>query len=163
MATSKAKEIVSANPVVVFSKTYCPFCVSVKKLLTELGASFKAIELDTESCLRANFRKSETKEIVHQKTIREMPLAVTPIGRLPKVFPSSTGSAKDLRLFELVYDSDGSEIQSALREWTGQGTVPNVFIAGKHIGGCDATTAMHKGGNLMPLLNEAGAVAKSSA
>ncbi|CAK9154620.1 unnamed protein product [Ilex paraguariensis] len=107
MATSKAKEIVSANPVVVFSKTYCPFCVSVKKLLTELGASFKAIELDTET--------------------------------------------------------DGSEIQSALREWTGQGTVPNVFIAGKHIGGCDATTAMHKGGNLMPLLNEAGAVAKSSA
>ncbi|KAI3464813.1 hypothetical protein Pfo_021476 [Paulownia fortunei] len=89
-----AKEIVSTNTVVVFSKTYCPFCVSVKKLLTELGAcaSFKAIELDTEG--------------------------------------------------------DGSEIQSALAQWTG----PNVFIGGRHIGGCDATTAMHKEGKLVPLL-----------
>ena len=33
------------------SKTYCPFCVTVKKLLSELGATFKAVELDTESNL----------------------------------------------------------------------------------------------------------------
>nr|KAJ0213181.1 hypothetical protein LSAT_V11C400227190 [Lactuca sativa] len=33
---------------------------------------------------------------------------------------------------------DGGEIQSALHEWTGQRTVPNVFIGGKHIGGCDS-------------------------
>ncbi|EYU44772.1 hypothetical protein ABFS83_08G009400 [Erythranthe nasuta] len=107
MALPKAKEIVSTNSVVVFSKTYCPFCVSVKKLLTELGASFKAIELDTEG--------------------------------------------------------DGAELQSALAQLTGQRTVPNVFISGKHIGGCDATTALHKQGKLVPLLTEAGAVAKSSA
>ncbi|PSR87566.1 Glutaredoxin like [Actinidia chinensis var. chinensis] len=107
MAMSKAKELVATNPVVVFSKSYCPFCVSVKKLLTDLGATYKAIELDTES--------------------------------------------------------DGSDIQAALLEWTGQRTVPNVFISGNHIGGCDSTTAMHKGGKLIPLLTEAGAVAKSSA
>lgn len=35
------------------------------------------------------------------------------------------------------YVEDGSEIQAALAEWTGQRTVPNVFIGGKHIGGCD--------------------------
>ncbi|KAI5665509.1 hypothetical protein M9H77_15362 [Catharanthus roseus] len=108
MAVSKAKEIVASNPVVVFSKTYCPFCVNVKQLLSKLGASYKAIELDAES--------------------------------------------------------DGSELQSALAEITGQRTVPNVFIGGKHIGGCDATTALHQGGKLVPLLTEAGAVAaKSSA
>ncbi len=28
-------------------------------------------------------------------------------------------------------------MQSALAEWTGQRTVPNVFIGGKHIGGSD--------------------------
>lgn len=28
-------------------------------------------------------------------------------------------------------------MQSALAHWTGQRTVPNVFIGGKHIGGCD--------------------------
>ncbi|XP_059450616.1 glutaredoxin-like [Corylus avellana] len=107
MALPKAKEIVSSNPVVVFSKTYCPFCVSVKQLLTQLGANFKAIELDTES--------------------------------------------------------DGSEIQAALAEWTKQKTVPNVFIGGNHIGGCDATTALHKEGKLVPLLTQAGAIAKLSA
>nr|GMC97312.1 glutaredoxin [Ipomoea batatas] len=88
------------------SKSYCPFCVDVKKLLTQLGASFKAIELDIES--------------------------------------------------------DGSEIQSALAEWTGQRTVPNVFIGGKHIGGCDKTNAVHQEGKLVPLLTEAGALSKAS-
>ncbi|XP_057983888.1 glutaredoxin-like isoform X2 [Malania oleifera] len=82
MALDKAKGIVSSTPVVVFSKSFCPFCVEVKKLLSDMGASFKAIELDTES--------------------------------------------------------DGGEIQSALLEWTGQRTVPNVFIGGVHIGGCDS-------------------------
>ncbi|XP_022993775.1 glutaredoxin isoform X2 [Cucurbita maxima] len=81
MALEKAKQIVASNPVAVFSKTSCPYCVQVKRLLTGLGANFKAVELDTES--------------------------------------------------------DGSEIQAALAQWTGQRTVPNVFIGGKHIGGCD--------------------------
>ncbi|XP_057983887.1 uncharacterized protein LOC131168463 isoform X1 [Malania oleifera] len=49
MALDKAKGIVSSTPVVVFSKSFCPFCVEVKKLLSDMGASFKAIELDTES------------------------------------------------------------------------------------------------------------------
>lgn len=31
------------------SKPYCPYCVEVKKLLSELGANYKAIELDQES------------------------------------------------------------------------------------------------------------------
>ena len=42
-----------------------------------------------------------------------------------------------LNLEILCFEGDGAEIQSALREWTGQSTVPNVFIGGKHMGGCD--------------------------
>lgn len=38
---------------------------------------------------------------------------------------------------KLFYLGDGAELQNALKEWTGQRTVPNVFINGKHIGGCD--------------------------
>lgn len=49
MASSKAKQIVQSNSVVVFSKSYCPFCVTVKKLLDDLGATYKAMELDVES------------------------------------------------------------------------------------------------------------------
>ncbi|ESQ46956.1 hypothetical protein EUTSA_v10027999mg [Eutrema salsugineum] len=106
MAMQKAKEIVSSNAVVVFSKSYCPFCVKVKELLQKLGAKFIAVELDKES--------------------------------------------------------DGGSIQAALGEWTGQRTVPNVFIGGKHIGGCDATMGMHSSGKLVPLLTEAGAIAATT-
>lgn len=102
MAMSKAKNLVSSNAVVVFSKSYCPYCVQVKQLLSSLGVKSKVIELDEES--------------------------------------------------------DGSELQSALAEWTGQRTVPNVFIGGKHIGGCDSTVAKHGEGKLVPLLQEAKAL-----
>ncbi|XP_039123050.1 glutaredoxin-like [Dioscorea cayenensis subsp. rotundata] len=107
MALPKAKEIVNTNPVVVFSKTYCPYCVRVKELLTKLGTTYKTVELDVEG--------------------------------------------------------DGSEIQAALAQWTGQRTVPNVFIGGNHIGGCDNVTEKHNGGKLVPLLTEAGALAATTA
>ncbi|KAJ7945847.1 glutaredoxin-like [Quillaja saponaria] len=107
MALNKAKQIVSSNPVVVFSKTYCGYCKRVKQLLSQLGASYKVIELDEER--------------------------------------------------------DGDAIQSALAEWTGQRTVPNVFIGGKHIGGCDSVIEKHQGGQLVPLLTNAGAIANVSA
>ncbi|XP_022137238.1 glutaredoxin-C1 [Momordica charantia] len=107
MALNEAKKIISSHPVVVFSKTYCGFCTRVKQLLTQLGASYKVIELDQQS--------------------------------------------------------DGDTIQSALEEWTGQSTVPNVFIGGKHIGGCDAVTEKHNRGQLVPLLTDAGAIANNSA
>ncbi|KAJ0260564.1 Glutaredoxin-C2 [Hirschfeldia incana] len=98
MAMKKAKEIVSSNAVVVFSKSYCPYCVKVKDLLKKLGAKFIAVELDKES--------------------------------------------------------DGTQVQSALAEWTGQRTVPNVFIGEKHIGGSDSVTNLHKNGKLVPLLTQ---------
>ncbi|KAF5476778.1 hypothetical protein F2P56_003480 [Juglans regia] len=107
MALTKVKEIVSSTPVVVFSKTYCGYCKRVKQLLTQLGATYKVIELDEER--------------------------------------------------------DGDDIQSALAEWTGQRTVPNVFIGGKHIGGCDVVIEMYQAGQLLPLLTEAGAIANNSA
>ncbi|XP_051136826.1 glutaredoxin-like isoform X2 [Andrographis paniculata] len=61
------------------------------------------------------------------------------------------------KLIELDEESDGNVIQTALAEWTGQRTVPNVFINGKHIGGCDAVMAKHQQGQLVTLLMEAGA------
>ncbi|MCO5555527.1 hypothetical protein L7F22_009072 [Adiantum nelumboides] len=102
MALAKAKDVVTNNPVVVFSKSYCPYCKQVKQLLQSLGVNFKAVELDQES--------------------------------------------------------DGGELQAALTEWTSQRTVPNVFIGGQHIGGCDSTVAKHKEGQLVPLLQQAKAV-----
>ncbi|KAF5771800.1 putative thioredoxin-disulfide reductase [Helianthus annuus] len=56
------------------------------------------------------------------------------------------------KVIELDEESDGGEIQSALKEWTGQSIVPNVFIGGKHIGGSDAIMEKHQAGKLVPLL-----------
>ncbi|KAJ9556874.1 hypothetical protein OSB04_011488 [Centaurea solstitialis] len=40
-------------------------------------------------------------------------------------------------LLELYKESDGNEIQSAVAEWMSYRTIPNVFITGNYIGGCD--------------------------
>ncbi|XP_055354180.1 thioredoxin reductase 1, cytoplasmic-like isoform X2 [Paramacrobiotus metropolitanus] len=89
-----------STPVIVFSKTTCPFCKKVKELLNTLTVKYTAIELDT----------------------------------LP----------------------NGPALQSALHSLTNQKTVPNVFIRGQHIGGCDATTKLHEDGKLLPLINAGG-------
>ncbi|XP_071733924.1 glutaredoxin-like [Rutidosis leptorrhynchoides] len=107
MALSKVKQIISSNPAVVFSKTWCGYCQKVKQLFKELNVSYKLYELDEES--------------------------------------------------------DGGEIQAALKELTGQSTVPNVFIGGKHIGGSDVVMEKHRAGQLVPLLTEAGAIGNNSA
>lgn len=69
------------NAVMVYSKTYCPYCAEVKSLFSRLSVPAKIVELD-----------------------------------------------------ELA---DGAAVQAALKDLTGRGTVPQVFIGGKHIGGCD--------------------------
>jgi glutaredoxin 3 len=88
-------EIGSAD-VVVFSKTFCPFCKATKSLMEDLKIDAKIIELD---------------EI-----------------------------------------DNGAAIQDALKDLTGQRTVPNVFIKGQHLGGNDVTQAAAKSGKLQKLL-----------
>ena len=41
----------------------------------------------------------------------------------------------DARIIELDQITGGRDMQNKLKDITGQGTVPNVFIGGKHIGG----------------------------
>lgn len=43
----------------------------------------------------------------------------------------------DHAVWELDERADGDDIRGILLEKTGQRTVPNVFISGKHVGGCD--------------------------
>lgn len=43
---------------------------------------------------------------------------------------------------------NGAEIQAVLKELSGQSTVPNVFVNGKHIGGSDTTTQAFSNGSL---------------
>ncbi|KAK4407294.1 Monothiol glutaredoxin-S10 [Sesamum angolense] len=58
--------------------------------------------------------------------------------------------------------SQGSDLQKTLELLTGQRTVPNVFIGGKHIGGCSDTVKLYQQGELESLLSEAGAAKSES-
>jgi glutaredoxin 3 len=93
------KEIASFQ-IVVFSKTYCPYCTQTKDLLT---AKFP----DTT-------------------------LAVHELDRMP----------------------DGSALQQALQDLTGQRTVPSVFVNTKHIGGNSETQTAFRSGQLASMLDD---------
>ncbi|DAZ97461.1 TPA: hypothetical protein N0F65_009944 [Lagenidium giganteum] len=45
-ATEFVQDKTSNNAVVVFSKSYCPYCTKTKQLFKELGVSFVLVELD---------------------------------------------------------------------------------------------------------------------
>jgi glutaredoxin 3 len=96
--TEFAKSEIASNDVVVFSKTFCPYCTSTKKLFSDMNVNAKIIELDKLD--------------------------------------------------------NGADIQSALLDITGQRTVPNVFIKGKHLGGNDVTQAAAKNGKLMEMMGK---------
>jgi glutaredoxin 3 len=81
--------------VVIYTKSYCPFCVKVKGLFEEKGVSFTEIDVETNDQTRA----------------------------------------------EMVEKSGGRM------------TVPQVFINGHHIGGCDDTYELDDSGELDELLN----------
>lgn len=55
-------------------------------------------------------------------------------------------------VLQLNQIGDGSEIQDALAEITGQSTVPNIFIDGKHIGGNSDLQSLKRSGQLKKLL-----------
>lgn len=47
-AKSKAEQLIQDNGVIVFSKSYCPYCKATKALLKERGAKFAIYEMDEE-------------------------------------------------------------------------------------------------------------------
>jgi thioredoxin reductase (NADPH) len=60
----------------------------------------------------------------------------------------------DATYVELDVVENGSDIQAVLAELTGQKSVPNVFVNGKHVGGCDKTIAEFSTGNLARMIVE---------
>lgn len=55
---------------------------------------------------------------------------------------------------ELDKMDDGTAIRDVLYNRTGQRTIPNVYVNGTHLGGCDSTMNAHKDGRLANLLNK---------
>ena len=62
----------------------------------------------------------------------------------------------DLDAVEMQRTGLGADIRTDLRQRTGQPTIPQIFIGGRHIGGAMDLLSMHDKGELVPLLEAAG-------
>ena len=47
MVKEYVDDLIEKNKVVVFSKTYCPFCKMAKAALNTTGVKYETVELDT--------------------------------------------------------------------------------------------------------------------
>ncbi|WFD34172.1 25S rRNA (adenine(2142)-N(1))-methyltransferase [Malassezia cuniculi] len=103
-------------------------------------------------------RVFKKKELIAEKLISEHLVAV-----FSKSYCPYCRRAKDLiqalniesskvGIIELDKDSNGPAIQNYLLEKTGQRTVPNIFINGKHLGGSDDLSNAQSTGELSKLL-----------
>jgi glutaredoxin 3 len=59
---------------------------------------------------------------------------------------------KGVEYSEIVVDFSGPEREAMIQRASGRTTVPQIFIAGHHIGGCDDLFALERGGRLDELL-----------
>ncbi|RIA94711.1 glutaredoxin 1 [Glomus cerebriforme] len=90
------EKLIQENPIMIFSKSYCPYCKKAKETIEGLRKKYKAFEIDEAD--------------------------------------------------------NGSAIQDYLKEKTSQRTVPNIFIDGKHVGGCDSLLAAKDDGSLEKMI-----------
>ncbi|RYP93564.1 hypothetical protein DL770_000306 [Monosporascus sp. CRB-9-2] len=97
--------------------------------------------------------KIKAQKIIDENGVAVFSKSYCPYCKATKQLLDSVG-AKYYAL-ELDEVSDGSEIQAALQEISGQRTVPNIFINRKHIGGNSDIQARK---DLKDLLAEAGAI-----
>ncbi len=65
--TDQIQQIIKSNPVVVFSKSYCPYCRSTKELFKKLNVETKVIELDEED--EGPEMQDELYNLTKQKTV----------------------------------------------------------------------------------------------
>ncbi|KAG0196111.1 thioredoxin reductase, partial [Mortierella sp. GBA43] len=58
---------IAQNPVMIFSKSYCPYCMRVKDLFDDINVKYSAIELDEHE--RGNDIQDMLKKVSGQSTV----------------------------------------------------------------------------------------------
>ena len=136
-AMSTAKSFVDSairgERVLVFSKSYCPYCAKAKRAL-------------------AKVRRDRRKRRTHAR-IDEVPYAKTGAKICVQVLPADKVTVIEL---DERKDLDGGAIQDVLLELTGGRSVPRVFVDGEFIGGGDDTDALERSGKLELMLKQKG-------
>ncbi|KAL1702496.1 thioredoxin-like protein [Schizophyllum commune] len=90
--------------------------------------------------------------LVNEHTITVFSKSYCPYCRSAKSLLQKEYADQDIEIVELDQLEDGSTIQDALEDKTGQRSVPNIFVKKQHIGGNDDTQAAHRAGKLKELL-----------
>ena len=144
-------ELVAKNRVMVFSKTYCPYCTKAKQALGSVGLTqYGLLELDGHA------RGDEARRGVCARRVRAGGHAASQPGlckrRRPGAWPAARARASRSRCAR----RSRAQVQDALLQLTGARSVPRVFVDGKCIGGGDDTAAMARDGRLKAMLTTAG-------
>ncbi|KAI1097375.1 putative glutaredoxin [Jackrogersella minutella] len=98
--------------------------------------------------------KTKAQGIIDENAVAVFSKSYCPYCSASKRLLDSLGAK--YKLVELDEVPDGSAIQAALQQISGQRTVPNIWIGKKHIGGNSDLQA--KSGELKGLLTEVGAL-----
>lgn len=98
--------------------------------------------------------KTKVQSIIDENPVAVFSKSYCPYCRQAKQLLSESGAK--FYAIELDQVDDGSAMQSVLGDMTGQTTVPNIFIAQKHIGGNSDLQGKKK--DLKNLLKDAGAL-----
>lgn len=159
------------SPVFFFNFLNCAPQINTKNLALKFNyttnINFNSTTRESPTLVRAISSSSSSSsssfgsrlEDSVKKTIAENPVVV-----YSKTWCSYSSEVKSLfkklGVEPLVIELDelgaqGPQLQKVLERLTGQFTVPNVFIGGKHIGGCTDTVKLYHKGELEPLLAEA--------
>ncbi|EPQ60274.1 glutaredoxin [Gloeophyllum trabeum ATCC 11539] len=96
--------------------------------------------------------KDLVETTINDNTIAIFSKSYCPYCKRAKALITSKFPNVPTKIYELDEMSEGSDIQDYLTEKTGQRTVPNIFINKKHVGGCDAVTALDSQGQLAKLV-----------
>ncbi|XP_078488103.1 thioredoxin reductase 1, cytoplasmic-like [Ciona intestinalis] len=98
---------------------------------------------------------TETVRSLVEQNIKDNPVMVfskTTCGfcsKIKSLFDELKVTYKALEINQL---ENSAEVQAVLLEVSGQRTVPNVYIKGQHLGGCDATLKAHSEGLLLKMI-----------
>lgn len=61
--------------------------------------------------------------------------------------------SKQVEYREIAVDMDGAVRHEMIQRANGRTTVPQIFIAGRHVGGCDDLLALERAGKLDELID----------
>ncbi|KAI9834813.1 MAG: hypothetical protein M1838_005479 [Thelocarpon superellum] len=98
--------------------------------------------------------KTKVQDIINNNAVAVFSKSYCGFSRASKALLTELGAK--YYAIELDQVDDGSAIQDALKDITGQTSVPNIFIQQQHIGGNSDLQA--RKGDLPTLLKDAGAV-----